>query len=216
MHEWMNNLRSQNPLALSSRPLPILFFYFSALQTFPSTHSFSINCHLLQPTTIYTHKYLLWWSNVVLCETKSVDFLICISFNQCCQEWKTVKYNECLCWMDAWYCLKARHWTRWPWAGSQSQWPIVLQSQTQVEHSCWLPNNESGSSSGPAQSQHLLNLQVLVKCHLLREALQDHPSEVAQGSKAELGRQSAELGSSQILDNPVKSSISMFLAIWDN
>lgn len=83
-----------------------LLFYFSALQTFSSTLSFPLTV-ILCSQLLYICKYLLCWLNVILCETNSVDFLICISFNWCCQEWETVKSDEYLCWMDAWHCLEA-------------------------------------------------------------------------------------------------------------
>lgn len=46
---------------------------------------------------------------------------------------------------------EGRQETWWPWAQSQSQWPIGLQPQPQGGHSCWLPSPKKRSFSGFAQ-----------------------------------------------------------------
>ena len=58
---------------------------------------------------------------------------------------------------------EGKHLTTWPWAQSQSQWPIGRQPQPRGGHSCWLPGPENRSFSGSTQGWHLLNLQVKVK-----------------------------------------------------
>lgn len=108
---------------------------------------------------------------------------------------------------------EGRHRTTWPWAQSQSQWPIGRQPQPRGGHSCWLPGPENRSFSGSAQGWHLLNLQVKVKCHCLSEVLPDYPSKVAQRPKAQPRRQSPELGRSRSPDNMVESHTSMLMII---
>ena len=73
--------------------------------------------------------------------------------------------------------------TRWPWALSQSQWPIGLQPQPQGGHSCWLPSPKKRSFSGFAQDGFLVNLQVKVRCHLFSEILPDYQSKYSKDQK---------------------------------
>ena len=60
---------------------------------------------------------------------------------------------------------EGRQETRWPWAQSQSQWPIGLQPQPQGGHSCWLPREvilwlcPGWVTSQPASQSQMSSLQ---------------------------------------------------------
>ena len=101
--------------------------------------------------------------------------------------------------------------TRWPWAQSQSQWPIGLQPQPQRGHSCWLPSPKKRSLSDSAQDGNLVNLQVKVRCHLFSEVLPNHQSKQPKDQKH---NQEAELrtGGGRSPNNILKSCAC--LASW--